>query len=916
MEDAIRTTDDMASADATADAPTVVTTPMSPDDLTNLRLKLHRGGYRPVPVLGAHVAMKAAGKRPMMKGWETVCASADETEITRWTKAQRNCTNTGLLCGDLVGVDIDVLDRDHAHRLTCIATEMLGMSPLSRIGRAPKILLAFRTDAPFDKVQTSEFHMLDGTVARVEVLATGQQFVGFGIHPDTKAPYHWPECSPLDVPKHELPVVSQGRCAAFIAAAESYLRKVSGQTTSDRREIDREGRKAAGLKQKEAPSREMIEEAVAHISNDELPYDDWIKVGLALYAALGPDGRDLWETWSAEASKNDPVYSAEKWDSFANVRSVTVGTLFWLARQNGWRAERAQRMRPARPTRNPDDADEDTPDDDARPAIRIYAGFLHETVDMAEGALMQAGLGYYQRGSMVVRPAMVPVAIADGRKIDAPRLVDVKAHHMAEAFTRAANWKRFDKREGKWLSTDCPHRIAETFLVREGQWRLPVLTGIINCPTLRPDGSILDLPGYDAQTGLLFDPQDVHFPMLPRDPDRATAQRALAFLKDLISTFPFVTDADRSVALSGILTALIRRSLPTAPLHGFNAPTAGTGKSMLVDLASLIATARPAPVIAQGKSEEEMEKRLGAALIAGDVLIAIDNCEEPLGGELLCQTLTQTSLKVRILGRSVNAEVPSNAAVFATGNNLTLEGDMRLHELDQFEDAALVKAKVAALFTGFITDPDGTAGGLSGTNTGGALTVGMEPGSLIPLPPGTDIRFSSPTESDAYAPFVKNHLRAVAAGMGLPYELVSGDLEGVTYSSIRAGLIEFRRRVEQLQHNVVVHMFCRPVWERFVRLAVLTGELPARDFDRNATAYLGCEWLPPKFDYVDPKKDVEAEILAIHAGLKSRSQAISERGYDAEQVDAEIAADKERADGLHLTFGQTVAAQQKEPADG
>ena len=81
----------------------------------------------------------------------------------------------------------------------------------------------------------------------------------------------------------------------------------------------------------------------------------------------------------------------------------------------------------------------------------------------------------------------------------------------------------------------------------------------------------------------------------------------------------------------------------------------------------------------------------------------------------------------------------------------------------------------------------------------------MEPGSLIPLPPGTDIRFSNPTESDAYGPFVKNHLRAVAAGMGLPYELVSGDLEGVTYSSIRAGLIEFRRRVEQLQHGVVAH---------------------------------------------------------------------------------------------------------------
>jgi capsid protein len=72
-----------------------------------------------------------------------------------------------------------------------------------------------------------------------------------------------------------------------------------------------------------------------------------------------------------------------------------------------------------------------------------------------------------------------------------------------------------------------------------------------------------------------------------------------------------------------------------------------------------------------------------------------------------------------------------------------------LHELDQFEQTSLVKAKIAALFPGFITDPDDTASGLSGTNTGGVLTVGMEPGSLIPLPPGPDIRLSNPTGHDA-----------------------------------------------------------------------------------------------------------------------------------------------------------------------
>jgi lambda family phage portal protein len=159
---------------------------------------------------------------------------------------------------------------------------------------------------------------------------------------------------------------------------------------------------------------------------------------------------------------------------------------------------------------------------------------------------------------------------------------------------------------------------------------------------------------------------------------------------------------------------------------------------------------------------------------------------------------------------------------------------LRLHELDQYEDAALVKAKVAALFTGFIRDPDGTVAGLNnGSAVNGVLQVGMEPGSLIPLPPGADIQFSDPADPGDYGAYVKNHIRAIASGLGLPYELVSGDLEGVTYSSIRAGLVEFRRRIEQLQHTVLVFQFRCPVWERFVRMAVLSGALPARDFERD-----------------------------------------------------------------------------------
>jgi putative DNA primase/helicase len=103
---------------------------------------------------------------------------------------------------------------------------------------------------------------------------------------------------------------------------------------------------------------------------------------------------------------------------------------------------------------------------------------------------------------------------------------------------------------------------------------------------------------------------------------------------------------------------------------------AGSGKSKLIDLASVIATGHEAAVISQGASEEEMEKRLGSALLAGDPIVSIDNCERPLGGELLCQMLTQTRVRTRILGESSTPALSTGAFVAATGNNLALSGDL------------------------------------------------------------------------------------------------------------------------------------------------------------------------------------------------------------------------------------------------
>lgn len=242
---------------------------------------------------------------------------------------------------------------------------------------------------------------------------------------------------------------------------------------------------------------------------------------------------------------------------------------------------------------------------------------------------------------------------------------------------------------------------------------------------------------------------------------------------------------------------------------------------------------------------------------------------------------------------------------------------LRLHELDAYQDAEAVRHKVQALVAGFIRDLDGTAAGFGEQKTGlqQILDAGLQPGTLYNLPPGADITFSNPAGSGGdYAGFVKSQLRAIAAGVGVTYEQISGDLEGVNYSSIRAGLVEVRRRIEQLQWSVIVFQLCRPVWDRWTRLAALSGAIDASELDRTPAHY-AVRWVTPGWEWVDPLKDIQAERLAMDAGLQSRSAAVAARGLDIERLDEEIAADKSRAEALGLHLGASSTPDRREPVN-
>ncbi len=230
---------------------------------------------------------------------------------------------------------------------------------------------------------------------------------------------------------------------------------------------------------------------------------------------------------------------------------------------------------------------------------------------------------------------------------------------------------------------------------------------------------------------------------------------------------------------------------------------------------------------------------------------------------------------------------------------------VKLNELDQYDDAELVRKKTAAMFAGFITRmaPEDNLMGESAADANGVAMAGMEPGTLQILEPGEDIKFSAPADvGSSYAEFMRQQFRAVAAAMGITYEMLTGDLTQVNYSSIRAGLLEFRRRCEALQHGVIVHQLCRPIWRAWMDQAVLEGTLVLPGYRKTKRQYQSAKWIPQGWKWVDPQKEYNAMKLAIRAGLMSRSEAISGNGYDAEDVDREIAADNARADDLGLVF--------------
>jgi hypothetical protein len=320
------------------------------------------------------------------------------------------------------------------------------------------------------------------------------------------------------------------------------------------------------------------------------------------------------------------------------------------------------------------------------PVIRVIAGQLHITTTAAEDALIASGLPIYQRGDGLVQPVTREVPASRGRMTLAAGLGEMNVYSMVDVMCATAEYERYDARSEDWVRINPPAQIAQTLLSRHGKWRFQVIAGIITTPTLRPNGTLLTAPGYDAATRLyhVADPSLRLHPEV-HAPTRNTAERALKVLLDLMVEFSFVKleqpdkpdlEVAKAVALSALITPTVRGAMSVAPLHAVNAHAPGSGKTFLIDLVSMITSARPCPAITAAPDEAETEKRIAGLLLAGYPIVSIDNCNGELGGDLLCQAIERPLIRIRRLGGSDITEIESSVTIFATGNNLRVRGDM------------------------------------------------------------------------------------------------------------------------------------------------------------------------------------------------------------------------------------------------
>jgi hypothetical protein len=319
-----------------------------------------------------------------------------------------------------------------------------------------------------------------------------------------------------------------------------------------------------------------------------------------------------------------------------------------------------------------------------RPVVEVRTGRITEAQDAVAGILAKTGadLGLYVNGSRLVRPCnMLREGFADidgnREQVEALEMIPRTLATFQSAINRGVAFKRWKRDKGKEpyaIDTDCPQEIARALFEDPDAWRnWPRIERVAEVPLF--DGKSLHAgPGLVGSTWVKA-PEGV---TLAKKLNKAAAIEALGHLRSYLAEFPFATANDEATALALILTAGLRPSLGAAPGFLIDKTDYGSGATTLGRIAGVVATGRAPPVLTVSKSEEEFEKMLGAALMQGRHVIALDNVPEKIAlrGTLLTQMMTEPQCEPRVLGESRNVVCDTTRLVFATGVNLSVVDDL------------------------------------------------------------------------------------------------------------------------------------------------------------------------------------------------------------------------------------------------
>lgn len=650
-----------------------------------------------------------SGKAPVLDGWPGRRLTAQEI-----TDFDAKGHGVGIVCRAdpadgkaVVGLDCDIPHREGS---TLVLDAM--RDALRAWGKEHYFIRRRGGDPWLSPVLTIDVapeyeRRFTGNEYSLEIIGRGRQFVALGPHACSGWRYwsrfdwdggQWVE-TPLDgMPaRHELPELTKAQThAVYVAMARACHAKYAS-TAAARKDIKIEGwhrgtpspdasgggggsgqitahpLPAPQQKALATPSLNAVRLILAALPNLKDARDPWIGEMLVIVGALRgvseADARELALDWCAKLGRSDPAEDekvfAELWPQRERIE-VGYPDLLNMVKPalGGHQGLRALGLTPEETLirdvfgREPD-----------KPVVRFRAGALNDTVAEICDALVAVGAPIYAQAGRLVSPRAVA---ADGA--GETELTPVTADWMRLLVAEHIGLVRMD-RKGEWQPTGLTADTARLLLTPSAQRRFAPIRGLLEWPSLRPDGSLLSERGYDAQTGCYLT-RAVPGVAVPDAPSPAEASDALALVRGLLAEFPFTSPEGESAALAAMLHLAARPLMDVVPMTVLSSPSPRTGKSYLGRVIWAAALGRVLSAIGASKDADANDKALTGLLLGGASCLFLDNLEARLSSPLMAQIGENPSVSLRVLGTSTVVNVLNNWTVIATGNNIRVSGDL------------------------------------------------------------------------------------------------------------------------------------------------------------------------------------------------------------------------------------------------